>query len=241
MSDFSIEMPLLVLAGLGIGTTLNGLAARLPLWLARAWGVPPEAVFVSAGSATSSRRWRELVVLSLLALVTNWLIFRLGLTPRAVAAISFCAVLIVLALVDLDTRMLPDIVTIPLLLLGLCCNLQEVFTTMESAMIGAVAGWLALMVAHWVSLSLGRGEGMGQGDAKMLAAIGAWVGWQMMCDALLSACIAACVVAAALRVARPSSRGETVPFGAFLAMGGIAVILFWPFELADMSGWRSLL
>ena len=107
-------------------------------------------------------------------------IWRFGATWQGVAACAFLWTLIALTFIDLDTQLLPDGITLPLLWAGLIVNLFELFVPLRTAVIGAVAGYLALWIVYWLFKLIRGKEGMGYGDFKLLAALGAWMGWQML-------------------------------------------------------------
>jgi leader peptidase (prepilin peptidase)/N-methyltransferase len=143
-----------------------------------------------------------------------------------VGAILFIWALIALTCIDLDTQLLPDDITLPLLWLGLLLNLNGVFTTLPNALVGAVAGYLTLWTVYWLfKLTTGK-EGMGYGDFKLLAAIGAWLGWQMLPLVILLSSVVGAVIGITLIVAVKHGRNVPIPFGPYLAGGGL-IALFW--------------
>ena len=146
------------------------------------------------------------------------------------AALPFAAVyawaLLALAFIDLDTQLLPDDITLPLLWLGLIANASGVFTDLRSAVLGAVAGYLVLWLVYWAFRILAKKEGMGYGDFKLLAAIGAWTGWQVLPVAILVAAgLGAVIGSVSLWLSRKGT-DTRIPFGPYLALGGI-VSLLW--------------
>ena len=144
----------------------------------------------------------------------------------AIAAAGFCWVLLVLAVIDLDTMLLPDDLTLPLLWAGLTLNLRSVFVPLETAVIGALAGYLCLWLVYWgFKLATGK-EGMGHGDFKLLAALGAWLGWQALPVIVLSAAGVGAVVGLGLIFLRRLGRDKPIPFGPFLAAAGV-IYLLW--------------
>ncbi len=153
--------------------------------------------------------------------------FGFGLAGVAgVAAIIFVWALIALTCIDLDTQLLPDDITLPLLWLGLLLNLNGVFTSLPNALVGAIAGYLTLWAVYWLfKLTTGK-EGMGYGDFKLLAAIGAWLGWQMLPLVILLSSVVGAVVGITLIVAVKHGRNVPIPFGPYLAGGGL-IAMFW--------------
>jgi leader peptidase (prepilin peptidase)/N-methyltransferase len=146
---------------------------------------------------------------------------------------SLLAALVALAFIDFDTQLLPDNITLPLAWLGLLANLQGRFVPLDEAVLGAVAGYLSLWsVFHLFRLLTGK-EGMGFGDFKLLAALGAWMGWKMLLPIVLLASVAGAVVGLALILVLGRSRDKPIPFGPWLVMGGV-VSLFWGPELIHL-------
>jgi leader peptidase (prepilin peptidase)/N-methyltransferase len=157
--------------------------------------------------------------------------WRYGLSFAAVGAMLFCWALLALTAIDLDTQLLPDDVTLPLLWAGLLLNLGDTFAPLRSAVVGAVAGYLALWLVYWAfRLATGK-EGMGYGDFKLLAAIGAWLGWQKLPMVILLSSVVGAVVGIALIVFARHGREKPIPFGPYLAAAG-AIALFWGDEIA---------
>jgi leader peptidase (prepilin peptidase)/N-methyltransferase len=143
-----------------------------------------------------------------------------GYTWLALAALVFTWMLVALTFIDYDTQLLPDQLTLPLLWVGLVTNLLGGFTDLESAVVGAVAGYLFLWSTFWGFKLITGKEGMGYGDFKLLAAIGAWLGWQVLPATVLIA--AAVGLLYAVLTAATGSRESTqpIPFGPFLAVAG---------------------
>jgi leader peptidase (prepilin peptidase)/N-methyltransferase len=134
--------------------------------------------------------------------------------------------MIALTFIDLDTQLLPDSITQPLLWAGLLLNLGGTFADIRSAVIGAVAGYLSLWSVYWIfKLTTGK-EGMGYGDFKLLAAIGAWLGWQMLPLTILASSVVGAIVGIALIVFARHGRNIPIPFGPYLAAAAI-IAMFW--------------
>ncbi len=149
-----------------------------------------------------------------------------GFTAAGLGALVFVGALIALTGIDFDTQLLPDDITLPLLWLGLALNAFSVYTDLKSAVIGAMAGYLSLWGVYW-SFKLFTGkEGMGYGDFKLLAALGAWLGWQMLPLAILLSSFVGAVVGLALMVFARQGRNVPIPFGPYLAAAG-AISLIW--------------
>ena len=142
------------------------------------------------------------------------------------AALLFIWAMIALSGIDFDTQLLPDDITLPLLWLGLLFNITGTFVDLKSAVIGAVAGYLALWCVYWgFKLATGK-EGMGYGDFKLLAAIGAWFGWQLLPLTILLSSLVGAVVGIALIVVAGRGREVPIPFGPYLAAAGILALFF---------------
>ncbi|MGB5081506.1 MAG: A24 family peptidase [Burkholderiales bacterium] len=155
-----------------------------------------------------------------------WAALHFGVGIAAFAAMVFLWCIIAASVIDLDTQLLPDAITLPLLWLGLLLNSGGVFTDLRSAVIGAAAGYLSLWSVYWMfRLATGK-EGMGFGDFKLLAAIGAWLGWQMLPLTILLSSLIGATVGIALIVFARHGRGVPIPFGPYLGAAGI-VALFW--------------
>lgn len=134
--------------------------------------------------------------------------------------------LIALAAIDFDTQLLPDAITLPLLWLGLAFNLNGAMTDLPSSVLGAIVGYLSLWSVFWLfKLATGK-EGMGYGDFKLLAALGAWLGWQMLPVIILLSSIVGAIVGIALIALAHHGRNNPIPFGPYLAAAGI-IALFW--------------
>lgn len=152
--------------------------------------------------------------------------WKFGYTGLTLFAWVFTFALIALTFIDFDTQLLPDDITLPLLWLGLLFNLNNGFTDIKSAVVGAVAGYLILWSIYWLFKLVTGKEGMGYGDFKLLAAIGAWFGWQLLPAVILLSSVLGAVIGIALIVFTKRGRETPMPFGPFLAIGGIAALFF---------------
>ena len=185
----------------------------------------------NCGSAISVRYPIVELVTAILSVLVIW---RLGPTAAGLAGLMLTWVLIAAAGIDLDHKLLPDQLTLPLLWLGLILNVFGVFTDLESAVIGAIGGYLVLwLVFHLFRLATGK-EGMGYGDFKLLAAVGAWFGWQVLPTVILLASGVGAILGLALIALRKMGREVPIAFGPFLAaagwlvlVGGDAIVDFW--------------
>lgn len=181
----------------------------------------------------ASINWRYPVVEIISALLVGLAAYQFGFSLNTLAAIIFALALLTLAFIDLDTQLLPDDITLPLLWLGLLFNLNGGFTDIQSAIFGAVAGYLVLWSVYWLFKILTGKEGMGYGDFKMLAAIGAWFGWAMLPAVILLSSIAGSIIGIGLMAFAKKGRNTAIPFGPYLALGGIAA-LFWGHQLSHL-------
>jgi leader peptidase (prepilin peptidase) / N-methyltransferase len=160
---------------------------------------------------------------ALLGAAAAW---RFGPSLGLVGALAFIWALLTLAFIDFDTTLLPDSLTLPLVWLGLLFNMFGTYTTLESAVIGAMTGYLSLWLVYWIFKLVTGKEGMGYGDFKLLAAIGAWLGWQMLpVTILLSSLVGALVGLLMIALVRHDHR-VPIPFGPYLAGGGLAALFF---------------
>ena len=136
-----------------------------------------------------------------------------------------CLALLALAVIDLRTQLLPDAMTLPLLWAGLLYQLLFQPLMLPSAVIGAMAGYLALWSVYWLFKLVTGKEGMGYGDFKLLAALGAWLGWQYLPMVLILSAGVGAIVGIALQLALPRLRGAPMPFGPYLASAGMIALL----------------
>ena len=151
---------------------------------------------------------------------------RFGATPAALAACAFLWVLLALTLIDFDTQLLPDNLTLPLLWAGLLANVLGAapIASLRDAVIGAIAGYLALWIVYWLFKLIRGKEGMGYGDFKLLAALGAWLGWQMLPLVVLLSSVVGAAIGISLVVFKGRDHQVPLAFGPYLAIaGGIAL------------------
>jgi leader peptidase (prepilin peptidase)/N-methyltransferase len=165
------------------------------------------------------------------ALLAAGAAIKLGPSMALIGALAFIWALIALAFIDLDTSLLPDSMTLPLLWLGLMFNLFGTYTSLQSAVIGAIGGYLILWLVYQAfKLATGK-EGMGFGDFKLLSAVGAWLGWQMLPVVILLSSIAGVVSGLLMILLVKHDRRIPIPFGPYLAGSGIVALYFG----ADMA------
>lgn len=169
----------------------------------------------------------------LTGILAGLIAWKFGVSGFALAAFVFTFSLIALTFIDFDTQLLPDDITLPLLWLGLLFNIGGGFTDLQSAVIGAAAGYLSLWTIFWIFKIVTGKEGMGYGDFKLLAAIGAWFGWQLLPAVILLSSVAGSVIGIGLIILAKQGREVPMPFGPYLALGGIAA-LFWGPQLSRL-------
>lgn len=177
------------------------------------------------GACGAAIGWRypaiELLTCALFA-ACAW---RFGATPLALSAMGLSATLVALAWIDFESTLLPDVLTQPLLWAGLLVNLFDAFSSLQMAVVGAVAGYVFLWVIFHVFRLLTGREGMGYGDFKLLAALGAWFGVEALPTLLLSASLLGVLIGGALTLSGRAGRGQPLPFGPYLALAGVVTLL----------------
>ncbi len=157
-------------------------------------------------------------------LLSAYAAWHFGFGLQAAGAILFIWAMVALTGIDFDTQLLPDSITLPLVWLGLLFNLFGTYTSLPSAVIGAMAGYLSLWSVYWAfKLATGK-EGMGYGDFKLLAAIGAWLGWQMLPVTILLSSLVGAIVGVGLIVLAKRGRNVPIPFGPYLAAAGLLAL-----------------
>ncbi len=180
--------------------------------------------------------WRYPLIELMTGLVTLFIASYYGISGQSCAIMLFTWCLIALTFIDFEHQLLPDIITLPLLWVGLLLNISGTFTTLPAAVIGAVAGYLSLWsVAKLYELATGK-AGMGYGDFKLLALIGAWLGWQILPLIVLLASLLGSIVGISLIIFKKHDRHIPISFGPYLAIAGWLGLLFNN-ELPKIYGW----
>ena len=180
------------------------------------------------------------LVEALTGLLSATVAWKFGYGAPAAAALVLTWFLIALTFIDVDHQLLPDTLTLPLLWLGILVSIigftasgvESVPVDLRSSVIGAIAGYLSLWSVYQVFRLLTGKEGMGYGDFKLLAALGAWMGWKMLLPIVLISAAVGAVVGIAMLAAQRRNRSTPIPFGPFLAVAGWLMLLFGP-ELID--------
>ena len=164
--------------------------------------------------------------------ITAFIIYFFGANQQGYLAVLFTWCLICLTMIDIDEQLLPDNITLPLLWLGLLVNTANTYTTLYSAVIGAAAGYLILWTIYWLfKLTTGK-EGMGFGDFKLLAALGAWLGWEMLPFIIIASSFVGAVVGIGNVVLQDKDKNKPIPFGPYLAIAGW-VAMFWGEQITN--------
>ena len=184
----------------------------------------------SACHASISRRYP--IVEATTGLLSAFAAAHFGLGWAAGGALLLIWSLIALTFIDFDTQLLPDSITLPLLWAGLLFNLFDTYTSLTSAVIGAMGGYLALWSVYWGFKIVTGKEGMGYGDFKLLAALGAWLGWEVLPLTILLSSMVGAVVGIILITVAKHGRQVPIPFGPYLASAGL-LALFWGTELTQ--------
>ena len=200
----------------------------------RAWeNIPVISYFLlkaKCSSCKTSISLRYPLVELLSAVMAALCAWHFGFSLTAGAAILLSWSLITLALIDYDTQYLPDQITLPFLWLGLILNLSDTFTDIESSIIGAVAGYLSLWSVHHLFKLITKKEGMGYGDFKLLALLGAWMGWQFLPAIIIISSLVGSIIGISLIIFRKHQRETPIPFGPYLAIAGW-IVLLWGTEI----------
>ncbi|AMP01780.1 type IV leader peptidase family protein [Collimonas arenae] len=166
------------------------------------------------------------IVETLTGALSALLIWHFGSGWSGLASLVFLYLLIAMTFIDADTQLLPDDLTLPLLWIGLLLNLSGLFVPLNEAVIGAAAGYLALWSIYWIFKLLTGKEGMGYGDFKLLAALGAWMGWKMLPIIILFSSLVGAAVGLALIIFFRHGRDKPIPFGPYLAAAGLLALLY---------------
>src|SRR5690606_21680208 len=172
----------------------------------------------SACKATISVRYPIIELVT--GLLSLSVIYFFGATPLGLAALVFTWALIALTMIDVDTQLLPDDITLPLLWLGLILNSFGLVTSLQSALWGAIVGYMVLWSIYWLFKLITGKEGMGYGDFKLLAALGAWMGWQYLPQIILLSSLVGAIIGIALMILKKRGKEIPIPFGPYLAIAG---------------------
>ena len=153
---------------------------------------------------------------------------RFGVSPQALFAMALGWALLALAVIDLEHQLLPDDITLPFLWLGIALNFFNVFTDLHASVLGAILGYGALWSVYIVYKLVTGKAGMGHGDFKLLALLGAWLGWQLLPLIIISASILGAIIGLGMIIFRAHDKDIPIPFGPYLAIGGWLAMLWGP-------------
>ncbi|MFT4994065.1 MAG: leader peptidase (prepilin peptidase)/N-methyltransferase, partial [Paraglaciecola sp.] len=160
---------------------------------------------------------------ALLSLLVAW---HFGFGLAAIAAVVFTWMLVAMVFIDVDKMLLPDQLTLPLLWLGLLLSVNSTFVSPRDAILGAALGYLSLWSLYWAFKLLTGKEGMGYGDFKLLAALGAWLGWQHLPIVILLSSFVGAIVGITMLSLQGKDKSQAIPFGPYLAIAGWLTVLY---------------
>lgn len=196
----------------------------------RAWQNIPVISYLFLGGKCSSCNQKISIRYPLVELITGLMAagiaMHFGVTSQTLFALLFLWSLISLTLIDIDHQLLPDNITLPLLWLGLIANLFGQFASVEDAICGAIGGYLSLWLVYWAFKLLTGKEGMGYGDFKLLAALGAWLGYQLLPLIILLSAFVGAVVGISMIMIKGRDKEIPIPFGPYLAAAGFIAMLW---------------
>ena len=171
---------------------------------------------------------RYLIIEVVCSLMTLLAVYHFGWHMVLAPALLFTWALIALTMIDIDHQLLPDDITLPLLWFGLIVNSFNLVVSLEDAVWGVIAGYVSLWSVYWFFKLLTGKEGMGYGDFKLLAALGAWMGWQMLPLIIMLSSLAGACVGVMLMIIKKLNRNTPIPFGPYLATAGFIAFMWGP-------------
>ena len=172
------------------------------------------------------------IIEAVTALLSAFAAWRFGVSWETAGALLLTWSLIPLTMIDIDHHLLPDSITLPFLWLGLGLNLFGIYTDLNSAVIGAIAGYLSLWIVYWSFKLLTGKEGMGYGDFKLLAMLGSWMGWQQLPTVILLSSVVGAVIGIGMIALRGRDHSIPIPFGPYLAIAGL-IAFYWGGDLTN--------
>jgi leader peptidase (prepilin peptidase)/N-methyltransferase len=172
--------------------------------------------------------WRYPLVEALMGAITLALFLRLGLSPLFFPLLAFSAALLVITFIDLDHRIIPDVISLPGIVVGVILALAGISISIKSSLMGLLLGGGALFAVAYIYEAITKREGMGGGDVKLLAMIGAWLGWQAVLFTLFFASLLGTIIGGTVMLIQKEGRYYAIPFGPFLALAALAYIFFGP-------------
>jgi leader peptidase (prepilin peptidase)/N-methyltransferase len=172
--------------------------------------------------------WRYPLVEALMGAITLALFLRLGLSPLFFSLLAFSAALLVITFIDLDHRIIPDVISLPGIVVGVILALAGISISIKSSLMGLLLGGGSLFAVAYIYEAITKREGMGGGDVKLLAMIGAWLGWQAVLFTLFFASLLGTIIGGTVMLIQKEGRYYAIPFGPFLALAALAYIFFGP-------------
>ncbi|MFZ6818224.1 prepilin peptidase [Undibacterium sp. Ji22W] len=166
------------------------------------------------------------IIEALTGLLSAFMIWHFGSGFAGMSAVVFVWLLVAMTFIDADTQLLPDDLTLSLMWLGLLVNLHGTFSSLDNAVIGAAVGYMSLWSVYWVFKLVTGKEGMGYGDFKLLAALGAWMGWSMLPLIILLSSAVGAVIGISMMMFGRLGKGKPIPFGPYLAIAGLIALLW---------------
>ena len=166
------------------------------------------------------------IIEAVTGLLSGIIAWHFGATLQTLLALLFLWSLISLTMIDADHKYLPDQITLPLLWLGLLANSLGLYTSLNDAVWGAIAGYMSLWSVYWAFLLITKKEGMGFGDFKLLAALGAWMGWQALPVIILLSALVGSIIGSIILIINKQGRDTQLPFGPYLAAAGLVAFIW---------------
>lgn len=184
------------------------------------------------GACKAAIAWRYPALEFITSVLSVIVVWRFDATLQASAGLLLTWTLLALSVIDLEKQLLPDCITLPMLWLGLLSSVFDVYADSHSSIVGAAMGYLSLWLVYWLFKGVTGKEGMGYGDFKLLALLGAWLGWSVLPWVILMSSLSGAVVGGVLMLLGYHQRGQPMPFGPFIALAGW-VVLVWgaPYDL----------
>jgi leader peptidase (prepilin peptidase)/N-methyltransferase len=192
----------------------------------------------SSCDARISRRYPAIELLT--AILSGIAAWHFGFGWQAGAALVLTWALIALSMIDIDHQLLPDAITLPVLWLGLLLSLFPVFADMRSSLIGAIAGYMSLWLVYQLFKLVTGKEGMGFGDFKLLALLGAWMGWQLLPVIIILSSAVGAVLGGTMIAVQGRDRHQPIPFGPYLAVAGWIALLWGNQITAGYLRWSGM-
>ncbi len=166
------------------------------------------------------------IVEAVTGLLSVFMLYQFGASPQTYFGLILLWSLVSLTMIDVDHQLLPDSITFPLLWLGIIANYFDTYTSLEHSIMGAIFGYLSLWSVYWIFKIVTKKEGMGYGDFKLLAALGAWMGWQFLPIIIILSSFVGAVIGIAGIVLMGKDKAKPIPFGPYLAIAGL-IAFFW--------------